>query len=583
MRSFFLPFVLVSLGLAANALPTLFPWTVHEQRSHTPSGWSRARKHHPDAVIPLRFALSQSNIENVEEYLYDVQQSVDAVRLWLLESGISPSRGWLEFQATVREAEDLLHTTYSVYKHETGAEHVGNYHLPEHLVNHLSRRSENSKPLYTIGQPGSSNQPMTTGEISSWIDQLEDCDQHITPICLRALYGLIYEPLAGDKNSYGIVEYTPQSYRQEDLDLFARNFSSDLVGASPIMVSIDGGSLSTEEAFSINGESNLDLEYGMNLVTSKQNVTLYQVGDMVTGASFNNFLDALDGTYCTFEGGDDPTADAIYPDTEPGGYDAQDCGTVTPANVISTSYGYNEADLTPAYAARQCAEYAKLGLMGVTFVFSSGDSGVAGGAGYCLNPDGNAPKLPDGTIFNPSFPSTCPYVTSIGATQVSPGKSVYDSEDACETIIYSGGGFSNYFAVPDYQKDAVSSYLQNYPPALPSNVWNSTGNSRAFPDISANGANYVVAVDGTFGLVYGTSASSPVVGAILTMVNDARIAIGKGPIGFINPVIYSADFTDGFNDITNGTNQALLKGWDPVTGLGTPNFPKLLTKWLLMP
>jgi tripeptidyl-peptidase-1 len=65
-----------------------------------------------------------------------------------------------------------------------------------------------------------------------------------------------------------------------------------------------------------------------------------------------------------------------------------DCGTVKPANVISTSYGYNEADLSPAYTARQCAEYAKLGVMGVTVLFSSGDNGVAGNGGNCLNPDG---------------------------------------------------------------------------------------------------------------------------------------------------------------------------------------------------
>lgn len=38
------------------------------------------------------------------------------------------------------------------------------------------------------------------------------------------------------------------------------------------------------------------------------------------GASFNNFLDAIDGSYCTFEGGDDPSQDGIYPDTQPGGY-----------------------------------------------------------------------------------------------------------------------------------------------------------------------------------------------------------------------------------------------------------------------
>jgi hypothetical protein len=71
----------------------------------------------------------------------------------------------------------------------------------------------------------------------------------------------------------------------------------------------------------------------------------------------------------------------------------KDCGTVQPANVISTSYGTNEADLSVAYSIRQCNEYAKLGLMGVTFLFGSGDRGVAGGGALCLNAEGSANTL----------------------------------------------------------------------------------------------------------------------------------------------------------------------------------------------
>ncbi|KAG9312210.1 peptidase S8/S53 domain-containing protein [Chiua virens] len=637
MRSLLLPFICLSLGLAVYSDPVLSRSTLHERRSHIPSGWHVSRKHHLSATIPLRFALIQSNLENLEELLYDVSHpdspnygkhwsaakvastfapsrtSVDAVRDWLLESGIeahriklSPSGGWLEFKATVQEAEELLHTSYDVYGHETGTEHIAceSYHLPEHLLPHvdfvtptvhfdakLSKRSGgDNQPLKNVGQPSSGNGPKTAGgSLSEILDQLEDCDKQITPVCLRALYGFEYEPMVPGNNSYGIVEYSPQAYRQADLDIFAKKFCSDLDGVSPNMVSIDGGSLNPQESFAVNGESNLDLEYAMNLVTKAQNVTLYQVGDLVEGASFNNFLDALDGAYCTFEGGDDPTQDGVYPDEQSGGYTgSEDCGTVKPANVISTSYGYNEADLTRAYALRQCAEYAKLGLMGVTFVFSSGDNGVAGNGDNCLNPDGS--QSASGKIFNPTFPSTCPYVTSVGATQVSPNKTVYDPESACEQVIYSSGGFSNYFALPDYQKDAVTSYLKNTPPSYPSSIWNSTGKSRAFPDIAANGANYVIALDGNFTLVYGTSASTPVVGAMFTMVNDARIALGKGPIGFINPLIYAANFSDAFNDIVNGTNPGCgtlgfntSHGWDPVTGLGTPNFPKLLAKWIAMP
>jgi tripeptidyl-peptidase-1 len=129
--------------------------------------------------------------------------------------------------------------------------------------------------------------------------------------------------------------------------------------------------------------------------------------------------------------------------------------------------------------------------MGVTFLFSSGDDGVAGGGALCLNADGDANTLhtivtPDliflagsqtsnGTIFNPDFPGTCPYVTAVGATQVSPGHSVWEPESACEEVIYSGGGFSNYFRMPDYQKAAVEEYLTTYPISYPKNIYNSTG------------------------------------------------------------------------------------------------------------
>jgi tripeptidyl-peptidase-1 len=49
--------------------------------------------------------------------------------------------------------------------------------------------------------------------------------------------------------------------------------------------------------------------------------------------------------------------------------------------------------------------------------------------------------------------------------------------------------------------------------------------------------NRIPAVDGEFGLVYGTSASAPVFGSIITLLNDARLAIGKRPVGFINPIV----------------------------------------------
>ncbi|OJT01787.1 Aorsin [Trametes pubescens] len=627
------------LGLASTAAafaPPLSPHVRHETRRALPRGWAPVCRAERDSVLPLRIGLAQSNLDALEEYLLDVShpespnygnhwtpakvaqtfrpsaEAVDTVRAWLADGGVSadrvrlnPSGGWLTANVTVEEAEGLLATEYFVYEHaESGHKQVGcesAYHLPEHVAKHVeivtptlhfdAKVKKRSGVKSKLGTPGSGPvTPKTTGKIQTLFNELKNCDEQITPICLRALYDFVYIPLATKKNSIGIVEYTPQAYNPSDLDLFFTNFSSSQVGQRPVMESIDGGTIDVGGGgFDINGESNLDLQYAMSLVGKSQPVTLYQTGDDLEGASFNTLLDALDGSYCLFEGGDDPDQDPSYPDPFGGGYQGPtQCGGITPAHVISTSYSYDEVDLTPAYMQRQCAEYAKLGLMGVTVLYSSGDFGVAANGGLCLDSEGFLDF--DGDIFAPSFPGGCPYITSVGATQVNPGAKVTDPESACNQVIFSGGGFSNVFAMPSYQKSAVTNYLTKYPPPFASQGVYNTSGSRAYPDISANGANYAVAVQGEFFLVYGTSASSPVSAAILSAVNDARLAIGKKPIGFINPSIYSSLFKGVFNDITNGSNPGCgtegfpaQPGWDPVTGLGTPNFPQLLARWLLLP
>lgn len=228
-------------------------------------------------------------------------------------------------------------------------------------------------------------------------------------------------------------------------------------------------------------------------------------------------------------------------------------------------------------------EYMKLGLQGTTFLFSSGDNGVAGNGAVCLNPDGSYNAGGAGR-FNPAFPSTCPYITSVGATQIKPGASVTAPEQACQTVIYSGGGFSNgVFAMPDYQSAAVKAFFANHPPPYTAEQFNNSQAVRGYPDISANGANYVVAVNGAFSLVYGTSASSPTVGAIFTLINSMRLAVGKSTLGFVNPTLYANPGM--LNDIVSGGNQGCgtpgfesVPGWDPVTGLGTPNFPKMVAR-----
>jgi hypothetical protein len=60
--------------------------------------------------------------------------------------------------------------------------------------------------------------------------------------------------------------------------------------------------------------------------------------------------------------------------------------------------------------------------------------------------------------------------------------------------------------------------------------------------------------------LYGTSASSPVVAGMVSLVNAQRIEAGKPPLGFLNPAIYQAGAsTDIFTDVTEGQNNCCGK------------------------
>ncbi|KAH8992820.1 subtilisin-like protein [Lactarius hatsudake] len=639
MRGLLQVLAICSVALAAPPQLERANHVVHERRAVEPIGWVQSHRANADDIIPLRVGMKQQNLHMLEDLLMDVahpdsptygqhwtpekvadffapsESTVASIRTWLSDSGIpedkvrlSANKGWIEVNVTVATAERLLDTEYHVYKHPSGVKQLGchSYSVPEHISDHVeiikptvhfnhrvsedpTRLRKRANPSH-LGQPFSGQGPKTNGAKVDAAFTLANCDQFITPECLRALYNFHYTPVAIAKNSYGIVEFTPQAFLATDLDLFFTNFSSKQIGQRPTLVSIDGGVVQTvAQSFNFNGESDLDLEYAM-VLTNPQPITLLQTGDLAEGAGFDNWLDAVDGSFCTFEGGDDPNQDGIYPDPLPGGFNqSESCGIIKPPFVVSVSYGQDEGTATHRYATRQCNEYGKLGLLGTTVLYSSGDNGVAGFGGVCQNSSG-VDDSPDAVRFNPGFPGSCSFIVSVGATQINPGATVNDPESACEQVIFSGGGFSDIFPMPSYQKTAVTNFLKVHPPPFSAAQFNNSGKARGFPDLSANGANYVIAIDGEFELVFGTSASSPVVGSMITMINDARIAKKKGPVGFINPAIYSPKFAHAFNDITTGTNQGCgtdgftaVQGWDPVTGVGTPNFGKLLPLFLGLP
>jgi tripeptidyl-peptidase-1 len=93
--------------------------------------------------------------------------------------------------------------------------------------------------------------------------------------------------------------------------------------------------------------------------------------------------------------------------------------------------------------------------------FHQGDSRVAAGSIDDNNSDG---CLGMGEVFKPDFPASCPYLTAVGATYLPTGADVTKDEEVAVSRFPSGGGFSNIYAQPSYQNDALTTYFSAHDP-----------------------------------------------------------------------------------------------------------------------
>ncbi|KAF2857821.1 putative protease S8 tripeptidyl peptidase I [Piedraia hortae CBS 480.64] len=655
---------------------------VHETREGHSARWNKLGRVRSTAVLPMRIGLVQSNLDKSHEYLMDVSHpdspnfgkhwtsqevidafkpaddTIDTVRQWLVEHGIknptlSDNKAWFAFHATADQAESLLHTEYFEYEDSlTGGilPSCESYNVPKRVQPHIDYITPGVKLFAPHGElPGDGSlskrstyaktrsRPMPESYMplnptSSNSTGLKNCDKIITPACIAALYEIPPGHLKSPNNSLGIFEAELQLWDQLDLDKFFANLTDGRIpnGTHPKNILVDGARAQTNFTNEAGEEALLDLDIAYP-ITYPQTVTVWSVDDVryqmmpnnTYTWGFNSLLDAMDGSYCTYsafgEKGDAPGIDPSYPDPGVLGYDGKlMCGVFSPPNVMSVSYGGQEVDLPIAYQKRQCNEFLKLGLQGVSFIYASGDAGVANypeprgdnGPTGCLGPKGN--------VFNPTWPNTCPYLTNVGATKILPNYTASAPETAVndpaghpyQYPYSSGGGFSNVYRIPDYQKEAIEEYFTHHDPGYPhysglasdarnpvkpnvtrlagttSGVYNRMG--RGVPDVAAIGDNIAVYSSGKFKLTGGTSASAPVFAAIINRINEERIATGKGPLGFLNPTLYKNP--EMFNDITSGSNPGCgtdgfkaVKGWDPVTGLGTPNYPRMLEVFMGLP
>ena len=273
------------------------------------------------------------------------------------------------------------------------------------------------------------------------------------------------------------------------------------------------------------------------------------------------------------------------------------------ASIVTNSYGFNTEILPLGYIKPQEDTILQGVVTGIGIYFSSGDN--------------SDESLVQGYTTT-DWPASSPYVTAVGGTSLAVGATNnYLFETAWGTttsswtgttwsptppgswLYGSGGGVSRIFSEPSYQVGVV-----------PKSVFQTQGRTgRAVPDISAVGdpnTGYLIGETQTFPngtIAYseyrigGTSLSSPLIAGIMALADQAA----RHPHGFANPLFYSLAGSAAFTDIVSPAstvavvranyvnsidgsagvvyrlrtmNQTLslaaTRGYDDVTGLGTP-------------
>ncbi|KAJ7738741.1 family S53 protease-like protein [Mycena metata] len=537
--------------------------SVHESRQVVPAGFAHAGTPSPSQEITLRIALTNTDIKGLEaktyavsdpanplygqhltpnevaDYVKPTAETLSAVTEWLKENNlvaksISPAGDLLQISLPISKANDLLSAQFTTFKHvASGKESIRtlSYSVPESLKEEI----QFFHPTVAFVPPLNGKPGLTAinskRELKERATVPASCASVANPACLIAEYN-IPTTLANNSatNNLVVAGYIEQYANQADLQRFLTALRPELGNATFALQTLDGG-INDQTLSNAGVEANLDVDMTVGLAAGVP-VTFLSVGED-NNDDVDGFVDIVNFLLA-----------------EPDG--------VRPT-VLTTSYGFNEADLPASLAINICNAYMQLGAVGTSVFFASGDGGVGGIQSTSC------------TAFVPTAPSGCPFVTSVGGTAGVPQSAAG----------LSGGGFSNYFPTPDFQAGDVASYLSSIGTQY-SGLYNATG--RGFPDIAATAENVEIAWDGSFWTVDGTSCATPISASIFALVNDRLIAAGKPVLGFLNPFLYSPAGRAAFNDITSGSNPgcntegfSATAGWDPVTGLGTPDFNKLLT------
>jgi kumamolisin len=224
-------------------------------------------------------------------------------------------------------------------------------------------------------------------------------------------------------------------------------------------------------------------------------------------------------------------------------------------SVISISLGSPESQWTAQSLRNFDEAFQAAGAMGVTVCVASGDNGSSDG----VNDGKNHVDFPASS----SFALGCGGTTLQASNNQIVRETVWNDQPSGGA---TGGGVSTAFLLPTWQDGF----------GVPKPVDPKGG--RGVPDVAGDAdpnTGYNVLVDGENAVFGGTSAVAPLWAALVALINQQT---GKA-VGFLNPRLYAQTAkSSGFHDVTEGDNGAFdaAEGWDPCTGLGSPDGAKLL-------
>eukprot|EP00928_Gymnodinium_smaydae_P072082 TRINITY_DN55502_c0_g1_i1.p1 TRINITY_DN55502_c0_g1~~TRINITY_DN55502_c0_g1_i1.p1 ORF type:complete len:578 (-),score=108.93 TRINITY_DN55502_c0_g1_i1:87-1820(-) len=469
--------------------------------------------------------------EEVQELTRPEPGHVETVLAFLRDHGVearaaTPNSDMISATVTVETAEKLLSAKYEDLSHSasgvTVSRTLGGYALPAAVAAAVDFVAP------TVHVPGVRRPSLPAGSMT---EQDANALSFNSPKNLRQLYNVGNATGKAAANKQAVTAFLEQGYGENSLRIFWRMFCSGITcgkGLPKLVGDATGGSAGTE--------SMLDIETITGVAGNVESEFWGFSGrspDNVNNEPFLKWLVQMS-----------KTSDADVP------------------KVFSTSYGEDEGSWSKPAAERLNVEFQKAGVRGISLLYASGDEGA-----NCK-----------GSSYVPEGPGSSPYVTAVGGTK--PG-SKWPQPGSESAVGLSSGGFSNYWPMPDYQKDAVAEYLKQS--GLPDKKVGYNVSGRAYPDISAQATNFFVWAGLPQPYVSGTSCASPTAAGVIALLNDVRLQSGKSTLGFLNPLIY--ENLAAFNDITEGSSGGgcgfgtdgwpAKKGWDAVTGVGTPDYARL--------